>query len=57
VKEKRTPKMAKDTVKNVPKIKNVEKTYWDMTPQEKYTYVQNMLKGFSPNDEIRNSKK
>ena len=49
--------MAKDTEKNVQEIKNVDKTYWDMTPQEKYAYVQNMLKGFSPNDEIRNSKK
>jgi hypothetical protein len=57
VKEKRTPKLAKDTVKNVQEIKNVDKTYWDMTPQEKYAFVQALLKEFSPNEEIRNSKK
>lgn len=26
-------------------FKNVEKTYWDMTPQARYSYVPSMLKG------------
>jgi hypothetical protein len=49
--------MAKLTDKIIRKFKKVEKTYWDMTPQEKYAYVQSMLRGHSPNDEIRNSQK
>ena len=31
----------------------VEKTYWDMTHEEKYAYVTGMLEGFSPNEEVR----
>jgi hypothetical protein len=49
--------MAKLTDKIIRKFKKVEKTYWDMTPEEKYTYVQSMLRGHSPNDEIRNQQK
>jgi len=57
VKEKRILKMAEVTDKNIRKIKKVDKTYPDMTPQEKYAYVQTLLSGFSPNEEIRDSKK
>jgi hypothetical protein len=55
--EKREIKMAKLTDKMIRKFKKVEKTYWDMTPQEQYAYMKGMLEGFSPNDEIRNKKK
>jgi len=49
--------MSKFTDKIIRRFKKVEKTYWEMTPEEKYAYVQSMLKGFSPDDEIRNSDK
>jgi hypothetical protein len=49
--------MAKLTNKMIRKFKKVEKTYWDMTPEEKYAYIKGTLQGFSPNDEIRNKKK
>ena len=35
------------------KVIRVEKTYWDMTHEEKYAYVTGMLEGFSPNEEVR----
>ena len=35
------------------KVVRVEKTYWDMTHEEKYAYVTGMLEGFSPNEELR----
>ena len=35
------------------KVVRVEKTYWDMTHEEKYAYVTGMLEGFSPNEEVR----
>ena len=31
----------------------VEKTYWDMTPEEQYAYIKGSLQGFSPNEEVR----
>jgi hypothetical protein len=31
----------------------VEKTYWDMTHEEKYAYISGVLEGFSPNEEVR----
>jgi hypothetical protein len=31
----------------------VEKTYWDMTPEEQYAYISGALEGFSPNEEVR----
>jgi hypothetical protein len=49
--------MDKLTKKMIRKFKKVEKTYWDMTPEEKYAYIKGILQGFSPNDEIRNKKK
>ena len=35
------------------KVIRVEKTYWDMTHEEKYAYVTGMLEGFSPNEDVR----
>ena len=35
------------------KVVRVEKTYWDMTPEEQYTYISGALEGFSPNEEVR----
>jgi hypothetical protein len=35
------------------KVVRVEKTFWDMTHEEKYAYVTGMLEGFSPNEEVR----
>ena len=49
--------MAKPPNRIIRKSKKVEKTYWDMTPEEKYAYIQGMLEGFSPNEEIRNQEK
>ena len=49
--------MARPTNRMIRKFKKVEKTYWDMTPEEKYAYIKGTLQGFSPNDEIRNKKK
>jgi len=37
------------------KVVRVEKTFWDMTHEEKYAYVTGMLQGFSPNEEVRSS--
>ena len=31
----------------------VEKTFWDMTHEEKYAYISGALQGFSPNEEVR----
>lgn len=49
--------MAEFTDKIIRKFKTIDKTYWDMTPEEKYAYVQSMLQEHSPNDEIRNNDK
>ena len=35
------------------KVIRVEKTYWDMTHEEKYAYITGVLEGFSPNEEVR----
>ena len=35
------------------KVIRVEKTYWDMTHEEKYAYIKGSLEGFSPNEEVR----
>ena len=35
------------------KVIRVEKTYWDMTPEEQYAYIKGSLQGFSPNEEVR----
>ena len=35
------------------KVIRVEKTYWDMTHEEKYAYITGALQGFSPNEEVR----
>jgi hypothetical protein len=35
------------------KVVRVEKTYWDMTPEEQYAYIKGSLQGFSPNEEVR----
>ena len=35
------------------KVIRVEKTYWDMTPEEQYAYIKGTLEGFSPNEEVR----
>ena len=35
------------------KVFRVEKTYWDMTHEEKYAYIKGSLEGFSPNEEVR----
>lgn len=35
------------------KVFRVEKTYWDMTHEEKYAYVKGTLEGLSPNEEVR----
>ena len=35
------------------KVVRVEKTYWDMTPEEQYAYIKGTLQGFSPNEEVR----
>ena len=39
------------------KVVRVEKTFWDMTHEEKYAYVTGMLEGFSPNAEVRSRDK
>jgi dynactin complex subunit len=49
--------MTEPTNKMIRKFKKVEKTFWDMTPQEQYDYVTGVLEGFSPNEEVRNRKK
>ena len=49
--------MAKFTDRVVRKFKKHDKKYNQMTPEEKYNYVSQLLEGFSPNDEIRNKKK
>ena len=35
------------------KVVRVEKTFWDMTHEEKYAYISGVLEGFSPNEEVR----
>ena len=35
------------------KVIRVEKTFWDMTHEEKYAYITGALEGFSPNEEVR----
>ena len=35
------------------KVIRVEKTFWDMTHEEKYAYISGALQGFSPNEEVR----
>jgi hypothetical protein len=35
------------------KVVRVEKTFWDMTHEEKYAYISGALEGFSPNEEVR----
>ena len=35
------------------KVFRVEKTFWDMTHEEKYAYISGALQGFSPNEEVR----
>ena len=35
------------------KVFRVEKTFWDMTHEEKYAYITGALEGFSPNEEVR----
>jgi hypothetical protein len=49
--------MDKFTDRIVRKFKKHDKKYHQMTPEEKYTYVSELLEGFSPNEEIRNKKK
>ena len=39
------------------KVIRVEKTYWDMTHEEKYAYIKGSLQGFSPNEEVRSNAK
>ena len=39
------------------KVIRVEKTYWDMTHEEKYAYIKGSLQGFSPNEEVRDRAK
>jgi hypothetical protein len=39
------------------KVVRVEKTYWDMTHEEKYAYITGVLEGFSPNEEVRSRTK
>ena len=39
------------------KVIRVEKTYWDMTPEEQYAYIKGSLQGFSPNEEVRDRAK
>jgi hypothetical protein len=39
------------------KVFRVEKTYWDMTHEEKYAYIKGSLQGFSPNEEVRSNAK
>ena len=41
--------------KIVRKFIKIEKTYWEMTPEEQSAYIKGILRGFSPNDELRNS--
>ena len=41
----------------VRKFKKVEKTFWEMTPEEQYAYVTGVLEGFSPNEEVRKRSK
>ena len=35
------------------KVIRVEKTFWDMTHEEKYAYITGALQGFSPNEEVK----
>ena len=35
------------------KVIRVEKTYWDMTHEEKYAYIKGSLQGFRPIEEVR----
>lgn len=35
------------------KFKKVQKTFWEMTPEEQYAYVTGVLEGFSPNEVVR----
>jgi hypothetical protein len=39
------------------RIKKVPTTYWDMTPEQKWSFVADILSDYSPNDEVRNKKK
>ena len=39
------------------KVIRVEKTYWDMTHEEKYAYIKGSLQGFSPNEEVKDRAK
>ena len=39
------------------RIKKVPTTYWDMTPEQKWSFVTDILSDYSPNDEVRNKKK
>ena len=43
--------------KIINKFKKLEKTYWEMTLEERYEYITGMFQGFSPNDKVRNKKK
>jgi hypothetical protein len=49
--------MDKFTDRVVRKFKKHDKKYNQMTPEEKYNYVSQLLESFSPNEEIRNKKK
>lgn len=48
--------MAKFTNKIVRRFKKVERGYWDLTPQERFESIREMLMDFSPNDDVRNRK-
>ena len=36
-------------------VKRIDKTYWDMTPEEKMAFVMGIFQQFSPNEEVRNA--
>ena len=35
------------------RVKRVEPSYWEMTPEQRFEWVREMLVGFSPNDELK----
>lgn len=49
--------MADSNKKMIKKTKKIDKTYFDMTPEQKYEYAKKMLENFSPNEKIRNQTK
>lgn len=46
-----------DKKKMTNRIKKVPTTYWEMTPEQKWAFVTDVLSDYSPNDEVRNKKK